>query len=85
MEGSFEAKDPQMIEYLQLVKRTMSQFQEVNVIQIVRGLNRHVDSLATLASLLTEEVPSLIKVEVVKERSINVRVNVSNVRVSKPC
>ena len=85
MEGSFEAKDPRMIEYLQLVKRTMSQFQEVNVIQIVRGLNRHVDSLATLASLLTEEVPSLIKVEVVKERSINVRVNVSNVRVSMPC
>ena len=85
MEGSFESKDPRMIEYLQLVKRTMSQFQEVNVIQIVRGLNRHVDSLATLASLLTEEVPSLIKVEVVKERSIDVRVNVSNVRVSKPC
>ena len=85
MEGSFEAKDPRMIEYLQLVKRTMSQFQEVNVIQIVRGLNRHVDSLATLASLLTEEVPSLIKVEVVKERSIDVRVNVSNVRVSKSC
>ena len=85
MEGSFEAKDPRMIEYLQLVKRTMSQFQEVNVIQIVRGLNRHVDSLATLASLLTEEVPSLIKVEVVKEPSIDVRVNVSNVRVSKPC
>ena len=85
MEGSFEAKDPRMIEYLQLVKRTMSQFQEVNVIQIVRGLNRHVDSLATLASLLTEEVPSLIKMEVVKERSIDVRVNVSNVRVSKPC
>ena len=85
MEGSFEAKDPRMIEYLQLVKRTMSQFQEVNVIQIVRGLNRHVDSLATLASLLTEEVPSLIKMEVVKEPSIDVRVNVSNVRVSKPC
>ena len=85
MEGSFEAKDPRMIEYLQLVKRTMSQFQEVNVIQIVRGLNRHVDSLATLASLLTEEVPSLIKVEVVKEPSIDVRVNVSNVRMSKPC
>ena len=85
MEGSFEAKDPRMIEYLQLVKRTMSQFQEVNVIQIVRGLNRHVDSLATLASLLTEEVPSLIKVEVVKEPSIDVRVNVLNVRMSKPC
>ena len=55
------------------------------MIQIVRGLNRHVDSLTMLASLLTEEVPSLIKVEVVKEPSIDVRVNVSNVRVSKSC
>ena len=41
--------------------------------------------MATLASLLTKEVPNLIKVEVVKEPSIDVRVNVSNVRVSKPC
>ena len=57
MEGSFEAKDPRMIEYLQLVKRTVSQFQEVNVIQIAWGLNRHGDSLATLALSLTKEVP----------------------------
>ena len=39
----------------------------------------------TLASLLTEEVPRLIKVEVVQKPSIDVKVNVSIVIVSKPC
>ena len=39
----------------------------------------------TLASLLTEEVPQLIKVEVVQKPSIDVKVNVSIVIVSKPC
>lgn len=85
MEGSFEVKDPQMIEYLRLVKQTISQFQKVKVIQIARGQNRHVDSLATLALSLTEEVPWLIKVEVVAEPSIDARVNVSMVTVFEPC
>ncbi|XP_050290994.1 uncharacterized protein LOC126731318 [Quercus robur] len=48
-------------------------------------INQVEDSLATLASLLTEEVPRLIKVEVVAEPSIDARVNVSTVKVSKPC
>ena len=43
------------------------------------------DSLATLASSLTEEVPRLINVEVVKEPSIDVRMNVSTVMVFEPC
>ena len=43
------------------------------------------DSLATLVSSLTEEVPRLINVEVVKEPSIDVRVNVSTVMVFEPC
>ena len=85
VEGSFEDKDPRMINYLQLVKQTISHFQKVKVIQIARGQNRHAGSLATLASLLTEEVPRLIKVEVVVEPSIDARVNVSTVKVSKPC
>ena len=53
--------------------------------QIALGQNRHADSLVTLASSLTKEVPRLIKVEVVKEPSIDVRMNVSNVRVSECC
>ena len=34
IEGSFEAKDPQMISYLKLVKQTMSRFQKVRLVQI---------------------------------------------------
>ena len=63
----------------------MSQFQDVKVIQIARGQNQHVDSLATLASSLTEEVPRLIKVEVLVEPSIDARVNVSTITMFEPC
>lgn len=34
VDGSFEAKDPQMIDYLKLVKQTMNQFQTVILVQI---------------------------------------------------
>ena len=34
VDGSFEAKDPRMIDYLKLVKQTMNQFQTVILVQI---------------------------------------------------
>ena len=52
---------------------------------MARGQNRHANSLATLASSLTEEVPWLIKVELVAKPSINVGVGVSVVAISKLC
>lgn len=57
----------------------------MKLIQIARGQNKHADSLATLASSLTEEVLWLIKVKVVKEPSINVKVNFSTIMVFEPC
>ena len=48
----------------------------MRLVQISRGQNRHANSLATLASSLTDEVPPLIKVEVVKEPNIDPKVNV---------
>lgn len=63
----------------------MNQFQKVRVVQIARGQNGHADSLATLASSLTEAVSRLIKVEVVAEPSIDARVNVAMVTMSNPC
>ena len=57
VQGSFKAKDPRMMEYLQLVKQTMDRFLNVRVVQVARGQNRNADSLATLASSLIEEVP----------------------------
>ena len=74
-----------MMEYLRLVKQIMNQFQKVKVVQVVMGKNRHADSLVTLALSLIEEVPRLIKVEVVAEPSIDVKVGVSVVAISKPC
>ena len=85
VEGSFEAKDPRMIGYLKLVKQTMSKFRKMRLVQLSQGQNRHANSLATLASSLTEEVLWLIKVEMVKETSIDVKVNVSTITVPEPC
>ena len=58
---------------------------EAKVVQVARGQNRYVDSLATLVSSLTEEVPWLIKVELVAEPSINIRVGVSVVAIFDLC
>ena len=60
-------------------------FFEAKVVQVARGQNRYVDSLATLVSSLTEEVPWLIKVELVAEPSINTRVGVSVVAIFDMC
>ena len=85
MQGSFEAKDPRMMQYLRLVKQTMERFLNVKVIQVARGQNRHANSLAILASSLTEEVPSLIKVEMVTESSISIGIGVSVVAMAELC
>ena len=58
---------------------------EAKVVQVARGQNRYVDSLATFVSSLTEEVPWLIKVELVAEPSINIRVGVSVVAIFDLC
>ena len=57
-----------------------------------RAQNRYVDSLATLASSMTEEVPRLIKVELIKGPSISMAdnastagVDVAMISATKPC
>ena len=54
----------------------MSKFCTAKVTQVARGQNRHADSLATLASTMTEDVPRLVKVELIMEPSINPVINV---------
>ena len=85
VQGSYEAKDPRMIKYLRLVKRIVDYFFSVRIVQVARVQNRHADFLATLASSLTEDVPRLIKVELVAEPSINVRAGVSLITTAEPC
>ena len=48
---------------------------------MARGQNKHADSLATLASAMTEDVPRLIKVELIMEPSINTAIDVGIARV----
>ncbi|XP_023871659.1 uncharacterized protein LOC111984266 [Quercus suber] len=47
-------------------------------------VNKHADSLATLASTLADEIPQLIKVEVVQEPSIDLKVNISVISLLEP-
>ena len=53
----------------------MGKFYTTNVTQVARGRNRHADSLATLASAMTEDIPQLIKVELITEPSISTTTN----------
>ncbi|XP_075654733.1 uncharacterized protein LOC142624884 [Castanea sativa] len=85
VQGNFEAKHPRMIEYLRLVKQMMSKFVIVKIEQIARGQNRHVDSLATLASSIADEVPQLIRVELVPKPSITARALILQVIEAKKC
>ena len=71
VQSSFEARDSRMKEYLRVVKQIMGKFCTTNVIQVARGRNRHADSLATLASAMTEDIPRQIKVELIAEPSIS--------------
>ena len=78
--------------YLQAVKKIMNKFCMTKVVQMGLAQNRHADSLTTLALSMTEEVPRLIKVELIMEPSISVANNVSTTEVdvamisaTKPC
>ena len=71
VQSSFEARDSRMKEYLRVVKQIMGKFCTTNVIQVARGRNRHADSLATLASAMTEDILRQIKVELIAKPSIS--------------
>ena len=71
-----------MKKYLQVVKRVMGKFPTTKVIQVSRGQNKHDDSLATLASTMTEDVPYMIKVDLITEPSINTITNVGIVEIN---
>ena len=70
VEGSFEARNSRMAKCSKLVSTLRVCFQRVKVSQIFRGLNSHVDSLATLASSMDDFVTRIIFVEVLNYPSI---------------
>ena len=63
----------------------MSQFLKAKVDQVTRGQNRHADSLATLVSSMMEDVPQIIKVELIVEPSIYTTTSVVVISTFGPC
>ena len=52
---------------------------------MARGQNRHAKSLATLVSSMTDDVPRIIKVELITQPSIDVAIDVTMVSMPGPC
>ncbi|XP_075665631.1 uncharacterized protein LOC142635335 [Castanea sativa] len=63
----------------------MGNFETVKIERIARGQNQHADSLATLASSIADEVPRLIRVELVPEPSIAARALIVQVTEAEKC
>ena len=55
--GELEARDARMQEYLGQVKHLQSCFESFNLTHVSRSGNTHADSLATLASSSTQDLP----------------------------
>ena len=58
-----EARDVRMQEYLNQVRHLQSQFKSFNLLHIPRSGNIHADSLATLATSSTHDLPWVILIE----------------------
>ena len=61
--GELEARDPRMQEYLSQVRSMQTKFEVFDVSHVPRGRNTHADSLATLATSSTQDLPRVILVE----------------------
>ena len=63
MKGELKARDVKMQEYLNQVRRLQSGFESFSLLHIPRNENTHVDSLATLATSLAQDLSRVILVE----------------------
>ena len=63
VQGELEARNPRMQEYLSQVRHLQSGFESFNLSQVPRSKNTHADSLATLATFSTQNLPRVILVE----------------------
>ena len=61
--GELEARDPRMQEYLSQVRRIQKKFEFFDLLYIPRSGNTHANSLATLTTSSTHDLPRVILVE----------------------
>ena len=57
VKGELEARDTRMQKYLGQVRRVQTKFESFDLSHILRGENTHADSLATLATSSTWNLP----------------------------
>ncbi|GKA35813.1 reverse transcriptase domain-containing protein [Tanacetum coccineum] len=69
--GSYIAKEPGMIQYLEKVKVFSSNFKKFSIKQVPRSENKKVDALSKIASTRFAHLTKQVLVEELKEKSIN--------------
>ena len=63
VQGELEARDPRMQEYLNQVRHSQSGFESFNLSQVPISKNTYTNSLATLATSSTQNLPWVILIE----------------------
>ena len=61
--GDLEARDPRMQEYLCQIRNIQAKFEVFDLSHVPRGGNTHADSLATLVTSSTQDLPRVILVK----------------------
>ncbi|GKD57048.1 reverse transcriptase domain-containing protein, partial [Tanacetum coccineum] len=69
--GTYIAKEPGMIKYLEKVKNLTSTFKEFSIKQVPRGENKKADALSKMASTSFAHLSKQVLVEELKEKSID--------------
>ncbi|GJU34058.1 reverse transcriptase domain-containing protein [Tanacetum coccineum] len=69
--GSYIAKEPGMIQYLEKVKTLASSFKKFSIKQVPRSENKKADALSKIASTSFAHLTKQVLVEELKEKSIN--------------
>ncbi|XP_071698944.1 uncharacterized protein [Rutidosis leptorrhynchoides] len=70
--GSFEARDPEMQKYLKLAEELANKFDSFSITQVPRSMNKKADALSKLASLTFSHFAKDVWVEVVNQKSTDV-------------
>ncbi|XP_071688610.1 uncharacterized protein [Rutidosis leptorrhynchoides] len=82
--GSFEAHDPSMQKYLQLLKETAAQFEHFELAQVPRSQNKKADALSKLAALTFSHFQKQVWVEELPSKSIESDLMVASVTEEQP-
>nr|GEU40118.1 reverse transcriptase domain-containing protein [Tanacetum cinerariifolium] len=69
--GTYIAKEPDMVKYLKKVKNLTSTFKEFSIKQVPRGENKKADTLSKMASTSFAHQSKQVLVEELKEKSID--------------